>query len=182
MSLKHATLIALMDKEATGYEIAKWFDEGLGYFWRASHQQIYLELSKMNNLGLVSFKEQAQSGKPTKKIYKVTRKGKADLVDWMVQATARPVYKDALLMKVFAGHLISPELLLLEIKRHRDSYLESKARLEEINSTIFNDVENLPIETQFMHLTLRNGVLQTDAFLKWTDEVIPFLKKQISTN
>lgn len=178
MSLKHATLIALVENDATGYEIAKWFDEGLGYFWQASHQQIYLELSKMNKLGLVSFKEQEQSGKPTKKIYKISKAGKDELISWLSQPTPRPVYKDAILMKVFAGHLISPTLLLKEIESQRASFLQSRAELEQVEKTVFADGDDMPLEYQYMYLTLRNGLLQTDAFLLWADEVIAFLKKQ----
>jgi len=180
MSLKHATLIALMENGATGYELAKWFDEGLVYFWQASHQQIYAELAKMCTLGFITFKEQKQKGKPTKKIYSLCKAGKEELFDWMLRPTARPVYKDALLMKVFAGNLIPPERLLKEIKNYRDSYMESQAELEKINATVFKNLEQLPLNHQYMHLTLRNGMLQNNALLQWTEEVIVFLEKQIS--
>ena len=44
MALTHAILTALLEEDLTGYELAKQFDVSLGFFWTASHQQIYQTL------------------------------------------------------------------------------------------------------------------------------------------
>ena len=53
MSLSHALLAALSQQSATGYELAQHFDGSLGHFWKASHQQIYRDLAKLEAQGLV---------------------------------------------------------------------------------------------------------------------------------
>ena len=47
MALSHAIMTALLEDDLSGYELAKRFDTSLGFFWRASHQQIYQELRKL---------------------------------------------------------------------------------------------------------------------------------------
>ena len=41
MSLKHLILAVVGTRPATGYEITKEFDEVAGFYWRATHQQVY---------------------------------------------------------------------------------------------------------------------------------------------
>ena len=45
MSLAHAVLTSLIEKPSSGYELARRFDKSIGYFWHATHQQIYRELA-----------------------------------------------------------------------------------------------------------------------------------------
>ena len=47
MSLPHAILTALLEKPSSGLELARRFDKSIGYFWSATHQQIYRELAKL---------------------------------------------------------------------------------------------------------------------------------------
>lgn len=47
MSLAHVLLTSLIEKPSTGIELARRFDRSMGFFWNATHQQIYRELSAM---------------------------------------------------------------------------------------------------------------------------------------
>ncbi|MEN9435698.1 MAG: hypothetical protein RIR09_353, partial [Pseudomonadota bacterium] len=47
MSLAHAVLTSLIEKSSSGFELARRFDKSIGYFWHATHQQIYRELARM---------------------------------------------------------------------------------------------------------------------------------------
>jgi hypothetical protein len=57
MSLPHALLTSLIEKPCSGYELARRFDKSIGYFWHATHQQIYRELARMEENGWVSSSE-----------------------------------------------------------------------------------------------------------------------------
>ena len=83
MSLRYAILASLIRKEGTGYEIANFFDWSIGNFWKSSHQQIYKELAKLTKDKFVTFKQVHQTGKPSKKIYKITIKGQQELIKWL---------------------------------------------------------------------------------------------------
>ena len=54
MSLPHVILTVLSTRDATGYDITKEFSATIGYFWKASHQQVYRELNKMAQNELVT--------------------------------------------------------------------------------------------------------------------------------
>ena len=53
MSLRFAILGYLSTGPGTGWDISRQFDTGLGWFWTARHSQIYPELKRMTQEGLV---------------------------------------------------------------------------------------------------------------------------------
>src|ERR1043166_245773 len=79
VSLRHAVLAALLSGEYSGYELAKAFDVGVANFWCARPQQLYLELSKLANDGLISGGEVVQQARPNKRLFVVTDAGLAEL-------------------------------------------------------------------------------------------------------
>lgn len=179
MALRYALLIALQEAPATGYEITKRFDEAMGYFWQSSHQQIYLELKKMTEKGLVEFEEREQAGKPDKKIYHATEKGLQELKQWLAQPLKDSAFKDALLMKIYAGPLGSPQQLYDEMKNKQTANEKLLQTFHAIESEVFRDVQSLDLQHQYTYLTLRNGIITVKAWLQWCEEVLVFLEKQI---
>ena len=86
MALGDAILACLTERPMTGYELAKTFDSSIGFFWKADHQQIYRELSRLRDRGHIQGREVVQSGKPNKLVYTLTSEGRAALRQW----AARP--------------------------------------------------------------------------------------------
>lgn len=178
MSLKHALLLTLSDHDQTGYEIAQWFDHGMGYFWHASHQQIYQELGKLAQSGLVQFEEVAQEGKPAKKIYHLNPSGMTELKQWLQKPATTTAIKDTLLMKVYAGHLLPPGHLLTEIETNQAGFRQLLAQFKQIERDYYTPLDALPKAQQYVYFTLRNGILYVEAWLQWADEFAAFLKRQ----
>ena len=89
MALEHALLVALREQPASGLELAKRFGRSIGFFWHATHQQIYRVLARMDADGWVEVTEVAQSGRPDKKVYAVSAAGERVLADWL--ATPTPI-------------------------------------------------------------------------------------------
>jgi len=46
MSLPHALLTSLLEQPCSGMDLARRFGRSIGFFWPATHQQIYKELGK----------------------------------------------------------------------------------------------------------------------------------------
>jgi len=64
MALKHTILAFLSRQPLSGYEVAKEFAEGFGRcFWKASQQQVYAELSKLEQQGCLTYEAIAQPGR-----------------------------------------------------------------------------------------------------------------------
>ena len=76
MALADAILACLTEHPMTGYELAKTFDSSIGFFWKADHQQIYRELSRLRDRGHIQGREVVQSGKPNKLVYTLTTRAK----------------------------------------------------------------------------------------------------------
>ena len=85
MALPHAILVSLCEQAGSGYELARRFDRSIGYFWAATHQQIYRTLRVMEDDGWVHVEPVEQQGRPDKKVYSVTDAGRAELARWIAE-------------------------------------------------------------------------------------------------
>jgi DNA-binding PadR family transcriptional regulator len=102
VSLRHAALAALLDGEASGYQLAKLFDVSVSNFWYATSQQLYVELTKLAADGLVSGREVLQRGRPNKRVFVITGAGRAELAAFIERASKPSSIRDDLLVKVQA--------------------------------------------------------------------------------
>src|SRR5690606_32195880 len=79
MSIQHALLTSLLEKPSSGYELANRFDHSIGYFWRATHQQIYRELGRMTDAGWLLVEHEPAGTGRRKKTYHVLDTGREEL-------------------------------------------------------------------------------------------------------
>jgi DNA-binding PadR family transcriptional regulator len=126
MALGDAILACLTERPMTGYELAKTFDSSMGFFWKADHQQIYRELSKLRDRGHVQAREVVQSGKPNKLVYTLTDQGKAAFRHWAARPSVPASIKDDLLVRICALDSVDIEPLradlMARLEHHRDRY------------------------------------------------------------
>ncbi len=126
MALGDAILACLTERPMTGYELAKTFDSSIGFFWKADHQQIYRELSKLRDRGYIQGREVVQSGKPNKLIYTLTPEGRTALRHWAARPSTPPSIKDDLLVRLHALDSIDIEPmrtdLMARLEHHRDRH------------------------------------------------------------
>jgi len=83
VALPQAILVSLCEQSGSGYELAHRFDRSIGYFWAATHQQIYRTLRTMEDDGWLSAQVVVQRGRPDKKVYTVSEAGRAELARWI---------------------------------------------------------------------------------------------------
>ena len=103
MALEHAILVSLMEHSGSGYELARRFDKSIGFFWRATHQQIYRTLKRMNESGWVDQQTVEQVGRPDKKVYSLSASGRELLRDWVSSPTPLQSLRDDLGVKIRAA-------------------------------------------------------------------------------
>jgi DNA-binding PadR family transcriptional regulator len=175
MALAHAILAALIEQPCSGYDLAKRFDGSVGFFWKASHQQIYRELTKLEDQSWLSSESIRQEGRPDKKLYYVTELGKNALRDWIAQPAELRSIKDELLVKLFAGYLVPKEKMLAELEQHRSQHLERLTEYQKIEQQYFQNPQTLPIERKYQYLTLRSGLRYETDWLAWCEEVMQFI-------
>src|ERR671914_335683 len=66
----------------TGYEIKSLVDVSTRFFWAASYGQIYPELKRLEQAGLIEGREDATSGR-RRRAYELTPAGREALHDWL---------------------------------------------------------------------------------------------------
>ena len=175
MALAHAILVALMDCPSSGYDLARRFGGTVGFFWDASHQQIYRELAKLETAGHVTAEQVKQDIRPNKKLYTLTNHGKSWLIEWLNAPSSVSPIKDDLLVKLSGGYLVAPDILLAELRQHRKQHQLRLTEYQTIEDRLFPDVEALTRKSTYPYLTLRNGIQLEQAWLRWCDEAIATL-------
>lgn len=178
MSLKHAILAALSRKPQTGYELSREIEGSIGYFWNATHQQIYKKLHALEAEGWLGLREVEQSDKPDKKIYRVTAEGLKELREWIAQEAELPPAKDALLIKLFGAHLVAPEVMLAVFEMQYEKRATRLKRYLEIEKRHFKG-KKLSLEMQFEYLTVRRGIIFERAWAAWANESISVIRKRM---
>jgi DNA-binding PadR family transcriptional regulator len=179
MALSQAILAALLEQSCSGYDLAKRFDGAAGFFWHASHQQIYRELAKLEANGYLTAEYVTQDGRPNKKLYAITPEGQSALQDWIAEPTDMSGLKEDILIKLLAGHLVPKEVLFQELQRH---YRLHKANLERYQSQVQSYIQSGQTgrtlsEAQKCHYaTLRAGIHYENAQLAWCEEVTQILE------
>ncbi|MFN6537825.1 MAG: PadR family transcriptional regulator [Nostoc sp. EkiNYC01] len=179
MALAHAILAALVEAPCSGYDLAKRFDGSVGFFWSASHQQIYRELSKLEDQKWISCETIPQAGRPDKKLYSVTDLGEQQLKEWIAQPCEPTPVKDDLLVKIFAGHVAPNQTILAELERHQKAHLERLSTYENLEQRYFQNPQELSESAQFQYLTLLNGITYERHWVTWCDRVIESLNQKI---
>lgn len=175
MSLKHAILTLLETEQGSGYDLLKRFKERLGFFWNASHQQIYLQLKKMHAEGLIEFETQNQQGKPDRKVYHITSQGHEALMKWIESPIKISKVNDGLLVKLYAGHLVDISVIQKEIAEHKDMHTRMLNTFLEFENDFKALEEDQKKQYSLPYLTLRRGILGEQAWLQWAQEVEDYL-------
>src|SRR4249919_722354 len=87
MAVEHALLVSLSERPASGLDLARRFDKSIGFFWQASHQQIYKTLGRMEKDGWVTSTVVVQQGRPDKRVYDVSDAGRLAVQAWLATPT-----------------------------------------------------------------------------------------------
>lgn len=175
MALAHAIMTALLEDDLSGYELARDFETSLGFFWQASHQQIYLELRKLSDKGWLNKRKVSQRGKPNKIVYGLTRGGRDALAEWVFSDTRNQPAKDDLLVKLYNLDQDNGAHLAGEIAARREHMMRRLYLYEKIRRRHYAAPESLPTRRKGVYLALALGIHQGEQFLTWCDEALALL-------
>jgi DNA-binding PadR family transcriptional regulator len=174
VALGDAILACLTEHPMTGYELAKTFDSSIGFFWKADHQQIYRELSRLRDRGYIQGREVVQSGKPNKLVYTLTSEGRAALTHWAARPSSPPSIKDDLLVRLYALDSVDIEPLRTDLMARLEHHRDRALRYERILNKRFPDGTALPADTGKL-LGLRIGLRHERMVAEWCEEAIDAL-------
>jgi DNA-binding PadR family transcriptional regulator len=131
VSLRYALLGLLAHQPASGYDLMGTFRSSLAHVWPATQSQVYAELGRLTDTGLLTVGAEGPRGR---RGYTVTAAGRAELDAWLTNDTNSSPQRSALLLHVFFLGLTSPG-------RARD-YLTRQAELAGQRLAALRDLES----------------------------------------
>jgi DNA-binding PadR family transcriptional regulator len=161
-------ILGMVSREArSGYEIKALVDHTTRFFWAASYGQIYPELKRLSEAGLVEGVD-APRGERKRTVYEITADGEEELGAWLRQPPSIYEMRDEGLLKLFfAGALPQEEAvsILRSMREHHRGVLE---RLREIEpKAAAKDAGGDP----FPLMVLRGGIEFNEWFAKWCERM-----------
>lgn len=176
---KYALLGVLSLKPGSGYDIKKFCDKSISFFWNENFGHIYPVLTQLEKDGLILLKESNSDNR--KKVYSISDKGLKEFTDWLLlPATYQPTRSELLLKLSFANYIPSEKTIemLQEVKQRKNLELEEYLTLE----TSYENTDKIKENDFYPYwlAPLRFGILSTKATIKWCDETIKNIEKSTS--
>ena len=137
-------------------------------FWTATQSQIYRELHALEQEGAVEVERRPGDGKPDRKVYSLTPRGREALAAWLAEPLDPLVLRHPLLLKfVFAAGL-APAALDALLARYANGVVEMQrdyaARLD--SDEIFT-LARTERERALWKLAIEHGLVWCEAELSW---------------
>ncbi|WP_059011884.1 PadR family transcriptional regulator [Streptomyces specialis] len=180
MSLPHAILTALLEKPSSGLELTRRFDRSIGYFWSATHQQIYRELGRLEEAGLIRALPSAQPARGGRKEYEVLPAGRAELASWTSTSMLPRPMRDPLLLRLRAAAVVGTEGIEDELSRHLAQHERQLAEYEAIEKRDFPPDRDMP-EDRLRLLVLRAGIGFESGWIAWLTEALAEVRRISAT-
>lgn len=183
MALEHAILVSLSERAASGSDLTRRFDKSIGFFWSATHQQIYKVLGRMESDGWVTSTVVAQQGRPDKKVYAVSDLGRAALADWLAEPIVNAPLRSELAIKMRAASYADDRGAVLDVVRA--SLADHQARLdfyEQLSKADYPRPEELSGLELDQYLVLRGGIRHEQGWIDWLTEYLTAHEKPSPQN
>ncbi len=177
VALPHAILVSLSEQSGSGYELARRFDRSIGFFWSATHQQIYRTLRAMEDDGWVQATPVVQQGRPDKKVYTVTEAGHAELSRWIAEpltgrgGSVSDNRTRDLAVKIRAATYGDVAALRDQVSALRAERAELLDTYRGFEKRQFPDPSTLSGSALHQYLVLRGGIRAEESAVEWLDEV-----------
>ncbi len=133
-----AVLSLLTFGEASGYELRSRADATLRFFFGApATSQIYAELDRLAGADLVVAREVKRPGTRPGKVWRLTTRGRRELVRWANEAPVPPaVSRDHLALRLMLGALVAPDRLVAMVDEQVARVADARAALQAVAGSL----------------------------------------------
>ncbi|MYQ78932.1 MULTISPECIES: PadR family transcriptional regulator [unclassified Streptomyces] len=180
MSLKYAVLAALLEGEASGYDLAKVFDVSVANFWSATPQQLYRELDRLAEGGLIEARVVEQVRRPNKRLFTLTPAGRDALGAFTAEAPRPTAIRDELLVMIQAVDIGDAGTVRASVEERMEWARAKLARYERLRLRLLDgrDEAAFLADTDRVgpYLTLMRGRSFEEENLRWGGRVLEILE------
>jgi PadR family transcriptional regulator, regulatory protein AphA len=145
----------------TGYDIKASVDQSTRFFWAASYGQIYPELRRLEEAGLINGKSSPTGGRKRRE-YTLTEAGRDELRRWLETPAQPPELRDESLLKLFFADALPLEQALEQLRLRRLDHEQFLAFLRDLDSSPGE-------EPPFVDLVLRYGIAYAEFNVAWCE-------------
>ncbi len=175
---KYALLGVLNIISGSGYDIKKFCDSSIGFFWNENYGHIYPVLQKLEEDELVTKRVEQTEGKPSRNVYSITEKGRTELEEWLKLPTEKQPVRSELLLKLFLSRNLPAEDIVKNMEEIKQQSLKELEQYDLIENLIMSRKDKVDEKTfALWKITLRNGRIGEEARLKWCEESLQTLKE-----
>ena len=177
-TLKYAILGLLNQQSRSGYDLSTELGGALKEFWSANHSQIYPELKRLTEEGLVEYKVEITGTVLERKVYSLTEAGKADFLAWLQQEeemVATP--KDVFRLRMFFSNEMEPQRRI-HLTRHELEQHEARlVHLRGLQEQNFPSIPE-PADPRFGDcLVLSGAILREEAACTWLRQCLQVMQE-----
>ena len=159
-------ILGMVSREPrSGYEIKAVVDNTTRFFWAASYGQIYPELKKLSEAGLVEGIDASQGDRKRTR-YAITAAGEEALKEWLRKPPETAEMREEGLLKLFFSGVLRPGEAAETLRAMRERRLELSERLRAMEPQKMENPED-----PFPLMVLRAGIEFNDWFAEWCERM-----------
>jgi DNA-binding PadR family transcriptional regulator len=157
-------ILGMVSREArSGYEIKAAVDGSTRFFWAASYGQIYPELKRLAEAGLIEGSDASQGGRK-RTVYAITADGEAELVEWLRRPPETVEMREEGLLKLFFAGVLPPRQaaeILATMRTYRSALVDRLRDLE----------PEAAKKDPFSLMVLQGGIEFNEWFADWCERM-----------
>ena len=161
----------------TGYELKNTLESSVSNFWSESFGQIYPELRRLAESGLVTSESEGEETGKSRRRYAITETGRAVLRTWLAEPPKHRPPRNELLLKIFFARQDDLNEVINHVEETKKVYGNRLAIIRTKKEALEKKFQGHPA-LPFWLMTIRNGELSYAATIAWCDEAIEELKHQ----
>jgi PadR family transcriptional regulator AphA len=148
----------------SGYEIKAIVDTTTRFFWAASYGQIYPELKRLSEAGLVVGVDSPTGGR-RRTVYEITADGEEELKAWLRQPPETYEMREEGLLKLFFADALPREEAVPILRAMRAHRLAARDQLRAMEPLAEAKGDPYPL------MVLRGGIEFTEWFAGWCERM-----------
>ena len=163
--------------EMSGYDIKRWVEDYLSFFWNESWGQIYPTLKKLENDGMISDVSSGSDAR-NKRIYALTPQGSECLKEYLRLPPAEEMMRNELLLKLFFGKAAGLDVIEKHIKRE----LQRQRDIEICRQRVSDDLDQCEDngDDKYWKYGLMFGKMYNRMVIDWCENVLSDIRTEMN--
>jgi len=171
------SLLGLLSlKPMSGYDMKKFVEESIGYFWNESYGQIYPMLKRLSRQGLVVCRVERGKGKPDRRVFSLAPRGRKQLQNWLAAPPRYAPPRNELLLKLFFGRLAGRAEMIRHVREFRQHHAQMLIQYSHVDKWIWKTHRKHP-DRPYWQMTLKYGLENSKGMVKWSDQILKSLAR-----